>query len=241
MKYFNWINIRLILMIVVVIFLYSFTSNRNSTRKIRKIVITILDEDAPLINQELVNQLLMEKHKQLTSIHKDKLSLIQLEKKLDNYPLIDKAEVFITVDGALKALVKQKVPIARFFNKNKSFYLDYKGHVMPLSLNFTARVPIVTGVLDKKNKEELTDLFRIIYDDAFFRKNIIGVQIMNNGSLKMINRNYDFVIDLGGPGRMNAKLNNYKVFFQKTALDKTLEKYKIIDLRFTRQVVCTKK
>jgi cell division protein FtsQ len=40
---------------------------------------------------------------------------------------------------------------------------------------------------------------------------------------------------------LNSKFNNYKVFFQKAVLDSSLYKYKIIDLRFARQVVCTKK
>ena len=36
MKFFTWINIRLVMMIMVVIFLYSFTSYRNEHRKIVK-------------------------------------------------------------------------------------------------------------------------------------------------------------------------------------------------------------
>jgi cell division protein FtsQ len=111
---------------------------------------------------------------------------------------------------------------------------------MPLSTNFTARVPLVSGEINKKNYAKLSELFRIIHNDEFLKKNIIGVQIMPNGSLKMYNRNFNYQIDFGRTVRMKAKFNNYKAFFQKAVLDSSLNKYRIIDLRFAQQVVCTK-
>jgi cell division protein FtsQ len=240
MKLFNWTNIRLILMFSLVIFLFSFTSNRNNNRKLSKSVVIFVGENAPFVDQETVNKLLIENSKDAKSIGKDKLDLNRLEKRLNAQEMIEKSDVFVSIDGVLKAVVKQKTPIARVFDGGNSFYIDYEGNTMPLSANFTARVPLVSGEINKKNSEELAELFRIIYDDGFLKKNIIGVQIMPNGSLKMLNRNYNYQIDFGGTVRMKAKFNNYKAFFQKAVLDSSLYKYKTIDLRFAQQVVCTK-
>lgn len=240
MKLFNWINIRLILIFSVVIFLFSFTSKRNNDRKLSKVVVVFVGDNAPFVNQETVNKMLIENKRDAQSIDKVKLDLNKLEKVLNNHEMIDKSQVFVSVDGVLKALVKQKTPIARVFDGDMSFYIDYEGDIMPLSTNFTARVPLVSGKINKKNREKLSELFRIIYDDVFLKKNIIGVQIMPNGSLKMLNRNYNYQIDFGGVQRMKAKFSNYKAFFQKSVLDSSLYKYKKIDLRFAQQVVCTK-
>jgi len=240
MKLFNWTNIRLVLMFSLVIFLFSFTSKRNSDRKLSKAVVVFVGDNAPFVNQETVNKLLIENNRDAQSIDKDKLDLNKLEKVLNNHEMIEKSQVFVSVDGVLKALVKQKTPIARVFDGDQSFYIDYEGNVMPLSTNFTARVPLVSGEINKKNSDKLSELFRIIHDDEFLKKNIIGVQIMPNGSLKMLNRNFNYQIDFGGAQRMKAKFNNYKAFFQKAVLDSSLYKYKIIDLRFAQQVVCTK-
>nr|WP_315150955.1 cell division protein FtsQ [uncultured Flavobacterium sp.] len=241
MKLFNWTNIQLILMFSLVIFLYSFTSKRNNQRNLTKSVVVFVGENAPYITQETVNKLLIENNQDAKSIGKDKLDLNRLEKRLNKHEMIEKSDVFVSVDGVLKAAVKQKTPIARVYNGDNSYYIDYKGGMMPLSSNYTARVPLVSGEINKKNSEKLAELLRIIYDDEFLKKNIIGVQIMPNGSLKMLNRNYNYQIDFGGIVRMQAKLNNYKAFFQKAVLDSSLYKYKTIDLRFAQQVVCTKK
>ena len=240
MKLFNWTNIRLVLMFSLVIFLFSFTSKRNNDRKLSKAVVVFVGDNAPFVNQETVNKLLIENNRDAQSIDKDKLDLNKLEKVLNNHEMIEKSQVFVSVDGVLKALVKQKTPIARVFDGDQSFYIDYEGNVMPLSTNFTARVPLVSGEINKKNSKKLSELFRIIHNDEFLKKNIIGVQIMSNGSLKMGNRNFNYQIDFGGVQRMKAKFNNYKAFFQKAVLDSSLYKYKTIDLRFAQQVVCTK-
>lgn len=240
MKKINWITIRLVLMFGVVIFLFSFTSNRNGNRKLVGSKIIFVEENNPFIKQETVNKLLIEKNGEALAIRKDKLDLNKLENAVNANPMIEKSDVFVTIDGVLKAVVKQKTPIARVFDGQRSFYIDYKGSTMPLSANFTARVPLVFGMLNQKNKEALVGLFRKIYDDAFLKKNIIAIQIMPNGSLKMLNRNFDFQIDFGGTINVNQKINNYKAFFQKAIVDSSLYKYKKIDLRFTDQVVCTK-
>jgi cell division protein FtsQ len=206
-------------MFLLVIFLFSFTSKRNNDRKLSKAVVVFVGDNAPFVNQETVNKLLIENNRDAQSIDKDKLDLNKLEKVLNNHEMIEKSQVFVSVDGVLKALVKQKTPIARVFDGDQSFYIDYEGNVMPLSTNFTARVPLVSGEINKKNSEKLSELFRIIYNDEFLKKNIIGVQIMPNGSLKMGNRNFNYQIDFGGAVRMKAKFNNYKAFFQKAVLD----------------------
>ncbi len=227
-------------MFSLVIFLFSFTSKRNESRKLSKSVIIFVGDNAPFVNQETVNKLLIENNRDVKSIGKDKLDLNKLEKALNAQEMIEKSEVFVSVDGVLKAIVKQKTPVARVFDGDNSFYIDYKGNTMPLSTNFTARVPLVSGEINKINGGDLAELFRIINDDEFLKKNIIAVQVMPNGSLKMLNRNFNYQIDFGGTVRMKAKFNNYKAFFQKAVLDSSLYKYKIIDLRFSQQVVCTK-
>lgn len=240
MKHFNWTNTRLILMFTLVVFLFSFTSNRNNNRKLKKASVVFVGNSAPFVTQETVNKLLIENKRDAQSIYKDKLDLNKLEKALNTQEMIEKSEVFVSVDGVLKAVVKQKTPIARVLDGENSFYLDYKGNRMPLSTNFTARVPLVSGEINKKNNEDLAEFFRIIHNDAFLKKNIIGAQIMPNGSLLLSNRAYNYKIDFGRPIQIQSKFNNYKAVFQKAVLDSSLNKYKIIDLRFAHQVVCTK-
>lgn len=240
MKILTWTNIRLLLMFILVIFLYSFTSYRNNHRKIKKVEVEILDNNTPFIKSEMVNKLLIEKNSNAKTFTKETLVLKKLENSINEQKLIQKADVFVSVDGVLKAVVKQKTPLGRVSTENKSFYIDYEGNEMPFSDNYTARVPLISGDINGVKKEKLALVLRTIFEDEFLKKNIIGVQVLPNGSLILENRNYDFRIDFGRTINVERKFNNYKAFFQKAVSDSTLNKYKMINLKFTQQVVCIK-
>ncbi len=240
MRFFNWSFIRLLLMFVLVIFLYSFAKYRNDNRKLIKSEVIFLEGDNLFVKYEMVNKLLIENKRDVKTIAKVEVDLNKLENSINKQEMIEKSEVFLSVDGVLKAVVKQKTPIARVMNEQGSFYIDYEGNRMPLSNINTARVLLVSGGINNKNSKDLADLFRIIYDDDFLKKNIIGVQILPNQSLIMKNRNFDYEIEFGKTINVKKKINNYKAFFQKAALDSSLYKYKKINLMFTQQVVCTK-
>jgi cell division protein FtsQ len=240
MSWFQWSNIRLVLMFALVVFLYSFTSMRNEKRKLTKSTVVFVDDSSPFIKQETVNKLLIENKTDAQSIQKDKLDLNQLEKSINSNPMIEKSEVFVSIDGVLKAVVKQKTPIARVFNDESSFYIDYQGNIMPLSDEFTARVPIISGDINNINKDDFNKLLRIICEDDFLKKNIIGIQITPVGSLKMQTRNFNYEILFGKSVNMERKFQNYKAFFQKAVVDSSLYHYRKINLTYTQQVVCTK-
>lgn len=240
MKIFTWTNIRLVLMIMVVIFLYSFTSYRNEHRKIKKTEVIFIGENQLFLKEEMVNKLLIEKNQDLKTINKVDLDLKELENSIAKQKMIQKVDVFVSVDGILKAVVKQKTPVGRVFDGTGSFYIDYEGNRMPLSDNYTARVPLVSGEINVVKKEKLSEVLKTIDKDEFLKKNIIGVQVLPDGSLIMANRNYDYQIDFGRTINIEKKFRNYKAFFQKAVSDSTLNKYRRINLKFTKQVVCIK-
>jgi cell division protein FtsQ len=209
-------------------------------RKLKKAEVIISNYSSPFIKPEMVNKLLIENNRQPSSIEKLELDLNKIEKSINSNPMVEKSEVFLSVDGVLVAVVKQKNPIARVFSDTGSYYFDYHGSIMPLSENFTARVPIVSGEINQKNVGELNKLLQFIYDDDFLKMNIIGIQILPNGEIKMVTRTFEYEIDFGTTHRFKQKFKNYKAFYQKAITDTLIYKYKKINLKFEQQVVCTK-
>ncbi|AMA50021.1 MULTISPECIES: cell division protein FtsQ/DivIB [Flavobacterium] len=233
-------NIQLIIIFGIVIFLYSFASKRNKSRKIAKTQVEIVDKNNPFLTPETVNNLLIENFGGSFSVTKEELDLNAIEASINKHKLVEKSEVYVSVDGKLKVIVTQKTPIARVFNHDDSYYIDYKGGRMPLSDNFSARVPLVYGATKNSYSKDFVTLLKIIHDDEFLKKNIIGMKIKPDGSVIMKNRNYGYDIIFGRTIYMERKFNNYKAFFQKAVQDTILGSYKTINLKFIKQVVCTK-
>jgi len=185
-------------------------------------------------------KLLIENKKDASAIRKVALDLNSLEFAINQHDMVEKSQVYVSIDGVLKAVVKQKTPIARVFNANESYYIDYEGTKMPLSDIHSARVPLISGMNSQDELSQLIDLLRHIYDSEFLKKNIIGVQILPTGQLMMKNRNFDYVIDFGKSLAFEDKFKNYEAFFYKAIQDSSIYQYKKIDLKYSQQVVCTK-
>ncbi|CAM3838096.1 MULTISPECIES: cell division protein FtsQ/DivIB [Flavobacterium] len=241
MKRFKWQNIRIVLIVLLMVFLYSFSSKRNNNRILKGVNISFVDDQEDmLITNEMVNNFLTQKLGGTLSIEKDKVDLQTLEIALTGHDMIEKAEVFSTIDGFLNAQIKQKTPIVRYTSGNTMCYLDNKGNKMPLSESFSARVPLVTGTFDDKDKDGYVLLFNEIYNDDFLKKNITGAKISPAGNVILSSRNYNYKIIFGKPVYVEKKLENYKAFFYHAVKDTLITHYKEVNVMFTEQVVCKK-
>jgi len=240
MKNINWNNIRLVVILCTVVFLYAFTSKRNNGRKLLKTDIELVGNEN-YITKDSVNNLLIQSYGAVASIHKVDLDLNSVEKRLNSNAMVEKAEVYTTVDGKLKAIIKQRRPVARIFEGSQSYYLDSKGQKMPLSDNETARVPLVTGNIEMADAKKMQQLLDYIYKDAFLNKNIIGLSVTPVGNMILKSRGDDYDIVFGKPINIERKFENYKAFLQDAAKDTLIKNYKTVNLKFTQQVVCTKK
>jgi cell division protein FtsQ len=240
MKKINWHTIRLVFIVFMMIFLYSFSSKRNSERKISKIDIKFESNENMFLTHEMVNNLLIQNLGSDKNIQIDKVNLNTLETVLDDHEMIEKAQVFSTIDGLLNTRIIQKTPIIRVITDNESYYLDSKGDKMALSQNFSARVPLVSGEVSNTTEKPYLLLFNEIKKDDFLSKNITGAQIMPSGNVVLTNRSYEYKIAFGKPIDVEKKLKNYKAFFQHAIKDTLIKNYKEVNLMFTQQVVCKK-
>ncbi len=227
------------LLIAVIIFVYSFSNNRNSKRNLQKIEVNFQDESTALITRAMVNKLLIQNEDSIQYVDKEILDLNELEGRLNKHPMINSANVFLSVDGVLGARIEQRRPIARVA-ASPSYYIDQRGTKMPLSSVHTLRVPLVTGVTDE-NIASVTRVVNHLINDPFMLKHVVGIDVKRDQSMILLIRSYDFRILLGQAQHLERKFQNFKAFYQKTIKDKTLENYSLINLQVNGQVVATKK
>lgn len=233
------LSAKLIVVLLVAVVLFSFASVRNEKRLLISSVVKFENPEHPLISEETVNKLLIQNKGSVKNIRKLALDLNKLETELDSNPYVRNANLYVSVNGEVGVSVLQKKPLARV-QTNKTFYIDEEGDLMPISPNFSVRVPLVTGNVNKKNLKEVYTVVKNINQDSFFKKEIEGVIVKNN-TFTLLTREFDFVIDLGSSENIKMKLKNFKAFYEKALKDRTLKKYKRVNLQIATQVICTKK
>lgn len=227
-------------LLVLIAFLFAFSSLRNAERDVLNVAVNFIGKDNLFITQETVDKLLIQKEGDLTKVPKEILDLNGLEIVLNSNPMIKTAEVYLTVNGEVRADIKQRTPIARV-STYASYYIDDEGLSMPLSANYTARVPLVKGYVKKNNLENIFVIAEKIYNDEFLKTHIVEIYQKQDKTIILKTRVFDFEIVLGNLDRLDKKINNFKAFYQKAKKDKSLNKYSKVNLQFENQVVCTKK
>ena len=154
--------------------------------------------------------------------------------------MVEKASVFLTVDGLLKTKIKQRTPLARVVTNSKSYYIDTQAKIMPLSVNHSARVMLISGDVREGDCEEIHFLVTTLQRDEFLNSLIIGIRKTVQNEFILKNRLNEMEIEIGKTDNLSSKLKNLEAFYKKPIADSTIDTFKSINLKFDNQVVCTK-
>ena len=237
---FNWLKIKLILLLVLISGLFYSTISVNNLRDIKSTDIFMNSHENLLISEDsiksVISQLMINKKINKSNIHNN-----NLESDLNKNGLISVSDIFIDLNGTMIVNIKQRKPIARFLdNKN---YLDVNGSIMPKSSNYSPIVPVIVGS-NKTDSLQLKSIYKLshfIYKDEFLRKNITKIVVDSTAKFNVKIRKHKFKISLGKPENLDLKFKNFKAFYLKAKKDQLLYKYSTINLQFDNQVVGVKK
>ena len=236
----NWNYMKGFVLIALTAVMLAFGTIKNNDRILRDPSIVFVGKHKLFLTHDNVNNLLVQKNQSLKNEQKEALALNEVELALKSNKLVKNAEVSVSVDGDVRIEIEQKTPIARVIT-NDSYYVDNQGKAMPLSENYSARVPMVSGYVNPNDLSALTKLAHRIEQDVFYKTQVVHIHANENNTFTMRLRTYDFVIQLGELNALDKKLTNFKAFYKEAEEGNQLNRYKVINLNFDNQVICTKK
>ncbi|MDQ3017999.1 MAG: hypothetical protein M3R25_14905, partial [Bacteroidota bacterium] len=108
--------------------------------------VLLLDKGNNLILPEDIVKSVVKKFGPLDKIPIDLVDMRSIEEFLLTSPYVKEARVFLGANGKLNLSIRQRMPIMRIVdNAGTHWYIDIDTVRMPVSRNFTARVPLVNG------------------------------------------------------------------------------------------------
>lgn len=258
------LNITLLLLVVIVIGIILGFSERELNNQVCKEINIEIDHSNGNYFIEEADIYLMVYHEMDTVVGKllRDIDSESLEYKLRNHPAINSTEVYKTLDGSLNISIQQRTPIVRIINNGgEGFYIDSSGYLMPTSSNYTSRVMVVTGAfndsfyrLSKWNTKNIPDslvnevlvdnIYELAYfisKDEFWKAQIEQLHVNKDSEFELIPRIGNHRIVLGETVDIARKFNKLKLFYEKGLSKTGWNEYSKIDLRFSKQIVCTKR
>jgi cell division protein FtsQ len=176
-------------------------------------------------------------------------NLRRLEQVLKDNAWIKNANLYFDNRDVLHISLTEKEPIARIFTTSgKSFYIDSGAKQMPLSDKMSARVPVFTNFPNKrflstKDSSLLNDVKKTalyILNDPFWMSQTEQIDITEDGTFEMVPTVGNHVVKLGNGEDIDKKFHRLFVFYQQVLSKTSFDKYNILDVQYSGQVIGSK-
>jgi len=166
------------------------------------------------------------------------INIPELEKKINQIPFVDSANVYLNLNGNLNVDIKQRVPVFRLNKNGKDFYVDRKGVEFPISKNFSLPSMLVMGDIKPSEYKKVGELIEKIDKDDFSKKFFIGITKEKDNYNLLTSEGY-YKVEIGDLDKIDLKVRGFKTFVEKYLVDQSPEKYKKISLKYDNQIVTT--
>lgn len=179
------------------------------------------------------------------------LDFRKLEKRLLQHGFIKNCQISRDLKGNLIVSIEQPVPVARLVTfigsveRVEGHYISEEGKSFPVSMNYTARVPILSGgyftkhiTLTDSASKPLINLLSFIRKNPFWRAQIVEVNADEHGRVTMWPQYGNHRIEIGTPTDIEVKFKKLNVFYKQILPLKDAEKYSRVNVQYRNQIVC---
>jgi len=257
-KILIYLGYTLLLAALAAYFFFSTILTKQEIAKLKcnRIEIAILDSSVNrFVSRAEIGDLIREEGITVKESKLKHINLHNLELMLNNRTAIKKSTVSYTGRGVLKVSITQRKPVLRLETVNGGFYMDETAYVFPLVKAFTSDVPVVTGEIPltivqgyrgriRENKEWVRDILKIgLYIDGneIWDAQIEQIFVDEKGNLHMTPRVGQHDIMFGKPEDVENKFAKLLSFYRNIIPNEGWDKYKIVDLQYSNQIVCKKR
>jgi cell division protein FtsQ len=175
------------------------------------------------------------------------INIREMEGILEESSYIRDAEVSTDITGKMEVRIEQRVPLVRIMPQGSGgYYLDTEGKTMPLSNQFTPHIMLVSGYVGGRDTEaeELEEIHRFcshVSGDPFWSDQIVQIYRNRKGEYELIPRVGAHQILLGSMNMWEKKLRNLEMLYDQGFPSYGWNTYGVINLKYTNQVICTKR
>ncbi|QMW01634.1 cell division protein FtsQ/DivIB [Spirosoma foliorum] len=233
--------------------LIAFTEIRHGQKHVKAVEIRINQTDGYrfLTRRDAIGYLTNEGADPVIGKDYADVDLRRLEKRLKQHGLVKNCQISRDLEGTLLVVIEQPRPLARLVTNGDGArtvsgqYVSEDGNFFPISMNYSARVPILTGNYFAQNRslasernQPLLNLLKRIHDDPFWRAQIAELSVDEQGEVIMWPQMGNHQIEFGPPTELDAKFKKLKLVYTDVLPAKGWDRYSRVSVQYRNQIVC---
>ncbi|MEJ2594563.1 MAG: hypothetical protein P8100_05425 [bacterium] len=245
-----------VVFIAAVLSLMGFIYIENGNQPIREIIVRIDREgDRGFLDKIQLTELI-ESNDSISRKTIREIHVASIEKLISRNVFVFQVDAYINLERNLIVNIMEQTPLVRIFPRHSDgFYISKEGNMFPLSDRYTSRVLIANGYLETTYRKDHRDIFDTIYEgqqltdiyrlaklisaNPFLRAQISQIYVNSRKEFDLIPELGEHIIRMGTMENVEDKLANLETWYKKAMTKEDWNKYKIINIKYKNQVVCT--
>ena len=241
-------------------FLVSFADQKHQVQRYKAFTIDILNpSDDALITREELLESITDRFGKIEGAVISLVNLEELEKMVRDNPYISSCEVYRTISGELILKATVRSPLVRIMNESgQQYFIDKLGFMVPVNMKHPSHVVIANGYItdrlvtidrierpiialpDSSVLRQIYPVALFISRDEFLKSFIDQIYVNEKMELELVPKIGSQEILFGSSDNARQKLENLKTFYLKVMNRLDWHTYKVINLKYKNQVVCSK-
>ncbi len=242
---------QIVSLMIVAFLLIGFVEKKQSNKLVNDLIINIQkDGELQFIDDKEVQSLMNAGNTDYvfgTTIKN--INLDVLEERIEKHHFVSDAQVSHDIKGNLLVNILQSKPIARIYNGDGTdCYISKSGRVIPISGNYTARVPVlfienkklltIKNIKDDAFGQKLFNLLDYIHEDRFWSAQIAELYLDKYNEIVIYPQISKQKVAFGTLEDIEKKFKKLKIFYEKILPYKGWNTYERVSLKFKNQIVC---
>jgi len=242
--------------VIYMLFALSFSKHKAYEQRCTKVNVEILDSTENMfVSAKDIDKIIAQNELNVIGYPVKEINSLVIEEEIEKHPSIETVHVYGNVKGSINVRVEQRNPILRILsNEGNNYYIDDKGKLMPLSDNYTSRVLVVTGDIDRNYKDFKNQDYSSVKSDSLLHQIFVLSSLIKADKYWAamcdqitVNKAQELVLIpkigakriLFGNGQDYPKyLKTLTTFYKEVLPVVGWGKYKSIDLQYNQQIVC---
>lgn len=173
------------------------------------------------------------------------ISLSEIEQTIHNkVPYVKRAEAYVSpTRHQMTVRVVSRKPILRYFTDGGSYYLDDEGVPMETKVGAAVYVPVVfASRADSITIEQtLYPLAQFFQEHSEWATFFSSIELKENNKIHLYPRVGDYIFEVIGVHNLAQELPKIKIFYTKIVPQVGANKYQLIKLSYSGQIVCKRR
>lgn len=177
----------------------------------------------------------------LDSISQHHIRLHEMERVLGALPQIESVNAAVLCNGELRLDIVPMSPVARVFDRNKSYYINRSGKRISASIDYHIDVPVVSGHFDSiHNPAQILPVLDYIKSNPDINNLVSAVNTDRNHDIILVPVIRGHVVNFGDTTMIADKFARLKSFYNKVMPVKGWDYYETISVKWRGQIVATR-